>query len=102
MNWGRMVIALALGFMVSFGAVQNVYSMDKACASGISKDLKDKIIAMAEQSKKEKKGLTVYLPGQSVSVIVTELIGTEAIVGKNREHDQVLIRLDRILGLAMN
>ncbi len=102
MKLDRVVMALVLAFMVSFGTVQNSYSMDKPCASAISKELKDKIIAMAERSKKEKKGLTVYLAGQSVALIVTEVIGTEAIVGRNQQHDQVLIRLDRVLGLAMN
>jgi hypothetical protein len=102
MKTGSVIMAFTLAALVSFGSVPHAYPMDTPCASGISKELKDKIIAMAERSKKEKKGLTLYLPGQSVSVIVTELIGTEAIIGKNREHDHVLIRIDRISGLAMN
>ncbi len=102
MKMSRVVLALTLVSVFSFGTVQNGYSMDKPCASRISKELKDKIIAMAERSKKEKKGLTVYLAGQSVALIVTEVIGAEAIVGRNQQHDQVLIRLDRVLGLAMN
>ncbi len=98
----RLIMVIALAGLFSFSVVQNGYSMDKPCASKISKELKDKIIAMAEKSKKEKKGLTIYLAGQSVAVVVTELIGSEAIVGKNREHDHVLIRIDKVLGLAMN
>ncbi len=102
MKFRRAIVLMALVSLVSFGAVVDVHAMDKPCGPKISKELKDKIIAMAERSKKEKKGLTVYLAGQSVAMIVTEIIGAEAIVGKNREHDQVLIRLDRVLGLAMN
>ena len=102
MKMSRVIMVSALALIVSFGTVQNVYSMDKPCASAMSKELKAKIIAMAERSKKEKKGLTLYLAGQSVALIVTELFGTEAIVGRNQQHDQVLIRLDRVLGLAMN
>lgn len=98
----RMILTVALAWMVSFGAPQIVYSMDKKCVSTMSKEVKDKIIAMAEKSKKDKKGLTIYLSGQSVAVVVTELIGTELIVGKNREYDQVMIRVDQISGLAMN
>ncbi len=102
MKINKAVMVLALAIMFSIGAVQNGYSNDKPCASAMSKELKAKIIAMAERSKKEKKGLTVYLAGQSVALIVTEVIGAEAIVGRNQQHDQVLIRLDRVLGLAMN
>ncbi len=102
MKMNRVVLAIALASIVSFGTVQSVYSMDKPCAKHMSKELKDKIMAMAERSKKEKKGLVVYIAGQSVALVVTEVIGDEAIVGRNREHDQILIRLDRVLGLAMN
>lgn len=102
MKFDRVILVSALALIVSFGAVQNSYSMDKPCASAMSKKLKEKIIAMAERSKKDKKGLTVYLAGQSVALVVTEVIGTDAIIGRNQQHDQVLIRLDRVLGLAMN
>ena len=99
----RVLVVCALVSIVSFGPVpENVFAMDKPCATGPSKELKEKIIEMAERSKKEKKGLTLYLPGQSIPVIVTEVIGTEAIVGKNGEYDRILIRLDRVLGYAMN
>lgn len=102
MNFSRVILITVFSACLAFGAVPNTFAMDKACTSGLSQELKDKIVAMAERSKKEKKGLTLYLAGQSVSVIVTEVIGTEAIVGKNREYDQVLIRLDRVLAYAMN
>jgi hypothetical protein len=56
--------------------------------------------AMFEQSQKEKKGLTVFLPGHTLAIVVTAVHGTESVEGRNQEYQRVVIRVDQILALA--
>lgn len=56
--------------------------------------------AMFEQSQKEKKGLTVFLPGHTVAIVVTAVHGSDTVEGRNQEYQRVVIRVDQILALA--
>lgn len=56
--------------------------------------------AMFEQSQKEKKGLTVFLPGHTVAIVVTAIHGADTVEGRNQEYQRVVIRVDEILALA--
>ncbi len=56
--------------------------------------------SMFEKSKNDRTGLTVFLPGQSISIVVTAIHGTGAIEGHNQQYDRVLIGTAEILGLA--
>ncbi len=58
------------------------------------------MIAMFEKSRDEQKGLTMFLPGHKVSIVVTEIHGTEAVEGANQEYDRVLIPTDQVVALA--
>ena len=55
--------------------------------------------AMLEQSKAEKKGITIFLPGQHIAIVVTAVQG-EVVEGRNQEYSRVVIDTDEILGLA--
>ncbi len=62
----------------------------------------NRVIAMLEESKSGGKGVTLFLPGDKIAIVVSEVIGTEAVVGSNREYDHVIVRLDQVVGCAMN
>jgi hypothetical protein len=55
--------------------------------------------AMLEQSKNEKKGLTIFLPGHQIAIVVTAVQG-EVIEGRNQEFSRVVIDADEIQALA--
>jgi len=57
---------------------------------------------LLETSMKERKGLTFYVNGQTISGSVTRLIGDDAVEVRNREFGRIIIRLDRIDAVAAN
>ncbi len=60
----------------------------------------EKMTEMLTASLDTGRGVTLYLPGHEVSIVVTELVGTEAVVGRNQEYGTVLIRLDQVHACA--
>lgn len=54
-----------------------------------------------EKSRAENKGLTVFLPGHSVALVVTAVHGEHTLEGRNRHHGQILVRVDEIIALAL-
>lgn len=58
------------------------------------------MIAMFEKSRDERKGLTVFLPGHRIPIVVQEIRGTESVVGANQEFDRVVIPTGQIVALA--
>jgi hypothetical protein len=46
------------------------------------------------------RGLNFYINGQVVAGIVTRVIGKEGVAIRNREFSQIVLRLDRIDGVA--
>ena len=56
---------------------------------------------LLERSLKEKRGLTFFVNGHTVSGIVTELLGEEAVAAYNQTYSRIVIRLDRIDAVAM-
>ena len=55
---------------------------------------------MFEESRRENKGLTLFLPGHTLAIVVTEVHGTSSVEGRNQEYDRIVIRTNQILGLA--
>ena len=55
---------------------------------------------LLERSKNEKKGVTVYVPGHTISIVVTA-IGPDVVEGKNQEYERVVIDADEILAVAL-
>jgi hypothetical protein len=55
-----------------------------------------------ELSQKEKKGLMFYLNGQTVGGLVTKIISDDLIEVRNREYDQILIRVASIDAVAIS
>lgn len=55
---------------------------------------------LIEWSQKEKRGLTLFIKGQTVAGIVIRVIGTEAIELKSQTYSRLIVRLDSIDGMA--
>ena len=56
---------------------------------------------LIELSRKEKRGLTIFIKGQSIAGIVTQIIGTEAIEVRNQTFSKIIIRIEAIDALAI-
>lgn len=56
---------------------------------------------LIELSHKEKRGLTIFIKGQTISGIVTQIIGLEAIEVRNQTFRRVIIRLDAVDAMAI-
>ena len=57
---------------------------------------------LIETSMKEKRGLTIFIKGQTIAGIVTQIIGLEAIEVRNQTFSKVIIRLDAIDAMAIS
>lgn len=55
---------------------------------------------MLEQSKREKKGLTFYLNGQTVGGVVLKIHGQEWVELRNQQFQRVLVRLPQVDAVA--
>ncbi len=51
---------------------------------------------LIEWSQKEKRGLTLFIKGQTVAGVVVKVIGTEAIELKSQMYSRLIVRLDSI------
>ena len=54
-----------------------------------------------EASQTEKKGITLYLKGQSVGGVVTKIAG-DLVELRSREFSRIVVRMEAIDGAAMN
>jgi hypothetical protein len=55
---------------------------------------------LIEWSQTEKRGLTIFIKGQTVAGVVVKIIGEEAIEVKSQTYSRVVIRLDSIDAMA--
>lgn len=55
----------------------------------------DPMRAALEQSREEKRGVTVVVGGRDVGLLVTEINGNY-VVGKSQQHEKIVVRMDRI------
>ena len=66
----------------------------------IGKD-NDAMRELLEASQKEKKGIMLYLKGQSIGGVVVKIAG-ETVELKSREYTRIVVRVDAIDAVAMN
>ena len=57
---------------------------------------------LIETSLKEKKGITIFVKGQTIGGAVTKIIGTEAIELKSQMYSRIIIRIESIDAIAIN
>ncbi len=61
----------------------------------------DEMREILEASQNEKKGLMVYVKGQSIAGIVTKIAG-DVVEMRSREYSRIVIRLDAIDAVAIS
>ena len=57
---------------------------------------------LLERSEKEKKGLTFYVRGQTISGIVVKIVGADAVEVRNQTFSRIIIKLESVDALAIN
>ncbi|HEY2988142.1 MAG TPA: hypothetical protein VGL11_10480 [Candidatus Binatia bacterium] len=55
-----------------------------------------------DRSLKEKKGLNLYVSGQTIGAVFVKLVGSEAVEVRNQTYGRIIIRLDSIDAVAIN
>ncbi len=56
---------------------------------------------LLELSQKEKRGLTFFVKGQTISGIVTEIIENQAVVARSQMYSKIIIKIDSIDAVAV-
>jgi hypothetical protein len=56
---------------------------------------------MIELSQNEKRGLTVFLSGQTIAGVVKNVIGTEAIELRSQMFSKIIVRIEAIDAMAI-
>ncbi len=93
-------IALAGLALAAVLSASGVY-FSNAAAQGKSQILQS-YQELFDRSEKEKKGLNIYVRGQTIGAVFVKLIGAEAIEVRNQTYGRIIIRLDSIDAVAMN
>ena len=57
---------------------------------------------LLERSEKEKKGLTFFVRGQTISGIVVKIISADAVEVRNQTFSRIIIKLESVDALAIN
>jgi hypothetical protein len=57
---------------------------------------------LIERSQNEKRGLTIYLNGQTVVGIVTQIINEQAIELRSQQYHKAVVMLEEIEAMAVN
>ncbi|HKA34300.1 MAG TPA: hypothetical protein VKH64_13850 [Candidatus Binatia bacterium] len=67
-----------------------------------AKSLSQAYQELFERSAKEKKGLNIYVRGQTIGAVFVKMIGNDAIEVRNQTYGRIVIRLDSIDAVAIN
>ncbi len=74
---------------------------NRAAAAGAEKEKPmQPFQSLFEKSLNEKKGLTLWVNGQSIALVVTK-IGDGFVEGRNRELSSIVVRVERIDGAGI-
>jgi hypothetical protein len=57
---------------------------------------------LLERSEKEKKGLTFFVRGQTISGIVVKIVGADAVEVRNQTFSRIIIKLENVDAVALN
>jgi hypothetical protein len=87
MNRRNVFSALTAGFAAAGAATAQ---------DGTGNAMRDILMA----SQKEKKGVTLYVAGQTIAMVVT-MVGLEFVEGRNREMSKIVVKLTSIDAAAM-
>jgi hypothetical protein len=56
---------------------------------------------LLELSQNEKRGLTIFIKGQTIAGSVTKIIGTEAVEVRSQMYSRAIIRIESIDAIAV-
>ena len=59
------------------------------------------LLELFQLSMKDKKGVTFFLPGQTIAGIVTKILDSDAVEARSQTYSRIIIRLDQILAAAI-
>jgi len=89
-------IAIIVALLMFSGVrVQSVAAQD-------AKSLAQAYQELFERSAKEKKGLNIYVRGQTIGAVYVKMIGSDAVEVRNQSYGRIVIRLDSIDDVAIN
>lgn len=91
----RTIAALCLAGALAMGAAA-LHAQTPATAAGASSDALRELLV---ESKDKGRGVTIYTNGATVMVVVVA-VDDRYVIAKNRESSRIVIRLDRIDGVA--
>ena len=57
---------------------------------------------LIERSQNEKRGLTIYLNGQSIAGVVTQIINEQAIELRSQQYHKAVVLLESIEAMAVS
>ena len=57
---------------------------------------------LLERSEKEKKGLTFFVRGQTISGIVVKIVGADVVEVRNQTFSRIIIKLENVDAVAIN
>jgi len=63
-------------------------------------DVPAAFLTLVREAQDAKRSVTFFLEGHTVAVLVTGVPDEGTVEGRNREHERVLIRLDRVAPVA--
>ena len=67
-----------------------------------AKSLSQAYQELFERSAKEKKGLNIYVRGQTIGAVFVKMIGNDAIEVRNQTYGRIVIRIESIDAIAIN
>jgi hypothetical protein len=68
----------------------------------LAESANDAIVELLEASLRDKKSVTLYLDGQVLAGRVVRLAGKDLVEIASREFSRILVRLDKVNGVAVN
>ena len=57
---------------------------------------------LLERSEKDKKGLTFFVRGQTISGIVVKIVGADVVEVRNQTFSRIIIKLENVDAVAIN
>lgn len=96
-RWGALALALAVALTVA------IASLAPAPAASDSEEDPPRAVAsfqqMFELSKSQKKGLILFVQGQTIAGLVVSF-SDEAVEMRSQQYERIVVRIDRIDGIA--
>ena len=69
--------------------------------SALAQDSSGAFTQALEQSMKDKRGIKLYLNGETVAGAVTKIEGTQWVELRSQEYSRIIVRIDRINAIAI-